>query len=481
MASVCFLPAGCEDSDEDNYYGCYMSKSDYQKSPPKKSELEIFKNNLLSHLQDKSVNKLRVELDKGVSTGFDIDSEVSSNWNLLFHACHDGAQEIVEFLIQERNVNVGIVNSEGLSSLMVACRSNSESELIFRIVRVLLMRDPRLLQKTNGTGETALMFAARSGHAKVVEYLVALGDRLDNVTNFGRNALFYAVEGKQLEVAKMLFEYKIDYSIEDCHGYTAKSLAETNGDTEILELFPPENFTYETPSSYLGYPTIASIIPNTMTTFCETESDGEHIPAYFPDIVSMLKGMDLERFVPLFSKANISLEEFLTLNDGKLAEIGIELPYQRQLILRKIQEFYSEKWSMNSIWFPSHIKSHITSMDLVYILANLLRQVVVLKCHLLHLRSIKAIGKDKIAYDFFTLDHFYEFQGRISELEELLRKLEPVKRELLIPKQNVSKIKWNAVIKWRCDKIKNALKIALPIALLLTTVTVKFLYQSRKL
>lgn len=53
----------------------------------------------------------------------------------------------------------------------------------------------------------------------------------------------------------------------------------------------------------------------------------------------MLEGMDCKRFVLNFSEAKVSLEEFLTISDERLKEIGILFPYQRKMILKGLNEY----------------------------------------------------------------------------------------------------------------------------------------------
>jgi ankyrin repeat protein len=263
------MPAGYEDSDDENIDGYFIEHSYKNSAPPKKSEIEIFKENLMSHLRNNSVGELRNELDKGVTGGFDIDSGISGGWSLLFHACYTSVPDVVQFLVEERNVDVCALNDEGESCLMISCTpGEGVTTSTFDIVKMLTEKDPRLVSKRNSKGETALMIAAKNGHLAVVEYLISLGDSLDNVSNFGRNALFYAIEGKQVHVAEKLFEHRIDYTVEDCYGDSAKSFAEINQVIEILELFPPEEYVYETPSAYMSYGNFEALIPNVLPLPC---------------------------------------------------------------------------------------------------------------------------------------------------------------------------------------------------------------------
>lgn len=182
-----YLPAGYSDSDSDSdfdynqyYYG--KKKKIYL---PVKSEEETFKENLIKHLKDNDVIGLRYELDHGKFKGFNIDSKVSFDWNLLFHAIFEGKAEIVKFLIDERGVNINLhLDSE--TPLIIACKSSADSEEIFKIVK-LLLKESVNIHSTNRLGQNALMLACFNGHIKVVEFLMNKGAPIDEVDNDGCN------------------------------------------------------------------------------------------------------------------------------------------------------------------------------------------------------------------------------------------------------------------------------------------------------
>lgn len=77
-------------------------------------------------------------------------------------------------------------------------------------------------------------------------------------------ALFHAIDGNKVEIAKFLIEAGIDLAVVEKYGNTAKTFAESENRLEILELFPPEEYRYEIPTDYLSYSKFETIIPNTM-------------------------------------------------------------------------------------------------------------------------------------------------------------------------------------------------------------------------
>ncbi|XP_070505776.1 ankyrin repeat, SAM and basic leucine zipper domain-containing protein 1 [Chironomus tepperi] len=432
MASVSYLPAGYSDSENEGYDDCdgyFFEKTKKPMIKVQKSEFEEFRDNLLSHLRDNNVPELRKTLDKGIRSGFDIDSPIDGHWNLLFYACSYGFSEVVEFLTEERGVNVDI-RIDGETALMIVCSSTQNSDEILKIIKILHKTEPKLINRTNYVGENALMLAAKKGHLNVIEYLIKIGESYNIVNNSGRNVLFYAIEGNNIDIAKKLFELEIDLDVRDCYGTTPKKYAEECNAEEILELFPLEEYKYVTPSSYYSYSSFDSLVPNTL---------GENsIPSYFPDIVTMLRGMDCERFITQFSQANISLEQFLTIDEKKLEEIGIPLPYQRRMILLGLHNFFKAKWTKNSIYIPENIRSHLTPVDFVYLFANILRQTIVLKSQLIYLRRLKADYGLNYPFEDISIEHFKKFQNQIDELNRKMKTMKVTKRPLLIKKQTQS-------------------------------------------
>ena len=72
-------------------------------------------------------------------------------------------------------------------------------------------------------------------------------------------------------------------------------------------------------------------------------------PAYFPDVVTMLNGMNGGLLINFFGQAEVTLEEFLLMDDLKLQEIGIIFPFQRKKVLQGLMQFHSQKWKKSSL------------------------------------------------------------------------------------------------------------------------------------
>lgn len=162
-------------------------------------------------------------------------------------------------------------------------------------------------------------------------------------------------------------------------------------------------------------------------------------PAYFPDVATLLKAMNCEEFIPKFALARVSLEEFLSISDERMEEIGIEFPYQRRRIKFGLFKFQKTRWSNESLFFPPNFETEETSSyELIMMLANVLRQLIVIKAHI---NLMKQLGEEfdlTRAYRYFNLNAFNEFQGNIktlkAQLEEMIQS-NPPSRPLLITKK----------------------------------------------
>lgn len=262
-----YLPAEYSDSDDDYYdevggYYFERPRNYYKPAEVVKPQIDIFKESLVVHVNNCNINSLRNELDNGTIKSFDIDSEVSNGWNLLFLACLNGSASVVDFLINERGTNTNLY-IENQSPLMIACNSPGNSDEILKIVK-LLVKESTNINSTNSYGVTPLMMACDKGHIKVVEFLMYRGASIDAIDNNGYNALFHAIESNQTEIAKLLIGAGIDLSVADKQGNTAKMMAEADNRKYILDLFPPEEHRYEIPTNFLSYSDFKTLIPNTL-------------------------------------------------------------------------------------------------------------------------------------------------------------------------------------------------------------------------
>jgi hypothetical protein len=144
--------------------------------------------------------------------------------------------------------------------------------------------------------------------------------------------------------------------------------------------------------------------------------------------------------------AEISLQEFLTISDTKLDQIGIEMPFQRNTIRLGLFNFFNAKWTKNSLNVPAHLENHVSSLDLVYTLAGLLRHMVVMKCQLKYYQGLNFRLSADNAERILTLEYLHSFQESVESLKGIVGKMKPTKRPLLIEKKSTKKYLRNSVM-----------------------------------
>ena len=93
----------------------------------------------------------------------------------------------------------------------------------------------------DGHGQTALMLAAREGHAKVVEWLVDHGAALDHTAKYGLSALMLAVIGGRSDAVRILAAAGANLCLRGtgAPGFTAKTaldLAIARRDPDMVEI-----------------------------------------------------------------------------------------------------------------------------------------------------------------------------------------------------------------------------------------------------
>ncbi|CAO1427543.1 unnamed protein product [Diamesa serratosioi] len=411
-----YRPA-CYDSDlnseGEELFGIQNNKSKKKKIVQKpKTPEELFKEKLVTIVNDYDCAELRKTLNEHPK--FNLDEPVYLEWPLLFFSCSLAYTDIVKYLIEERGCDVNVeIGSE--TPLIVACNSNGVSKEVFKTVELLISKGS-VINIRNSAGITPLMFASMKDHADVVEYLLQNKAVLEAIDNDGRNALICAVEYNRLDIAKILIDAGTDTLVRTKKGYTAKLLAQASSRTNELEaLFPSEDKNFLVPTDNRFYENFEDLVPGILG---ESET-----PAYFPDVVRMLEGMDCKRFVSNFSEAKISLEEFLTISDERLKEIGILFPYQRKMILKGLNEFHRKDWSkMSNPIFDDNLEN-CNSAHYYHVLATLFRQLIVLKSTCIYLKQSRYISRSDFneKFDQSLLSEHYKHLTTIRKEFQKIR------------------------------------------------------------
>lgn len=250
------VPAGFEFSgseDEDDFGMTPKVAKKVEKTP-----LQLKKERLLQAISQNDLASLRNELNNGPK-GLDIDERIDGRWNCLYHACFLALPEIVDYLLNERGAYANLEDGNE-TPLLVACFSEADSDQVLKVVHSLISKSANI-RISNATGVTPIMQACFRGHLEVVKHLLAIGESFETVDNEGKNLLFYAIDGKQLEVARFLIDRGIDLNHVNMYKVSAKEHAVNENQLEILELFPQEVAVYQPPVDFLNYNRFENLIP----------------------------------------------------------------------------------------------------------------------------------------------------------------------------------------------------------------------------
>ncbi|KAL3095516.1 hypothetical protein niasHS_004122 [Heterodera schachtii] len=149
----------------------------------------------------------------------------------IFIACERGALAQLKQLVHSCRIPLAhLVNELGESPLHVACGNGFQELAAFLIERGA---DPA---HEDGRGDTALIWAARNGHAHLFNTFT-LGPELINATNsIGETALHLATRYAQGQAVLALLERGADPQLQDKHGETPLHIAAWDGQSGLLDL-----------------------------------------------------------------------------------------------------------------------------------------------------------------------------------------------------------------------------------------------------
>lgn len=362
---------------------------------------------------DGDLEQLKVTLAK---VPINLDDRLRAGYPLLIYACSEGHPHIVEYLIWKgATINMEV---DSYTPLMMACRSEKDSDRITEIVKQLL-DNGAVINQSNLYGDTPLIFACQNGHTEVVRLMVKDAS-LDACNNqFGNSAIFFAVEKNYLEIVKILLEHGASYNITNLKGYLPKAIAEMHGFSDIVDLFPKEEEQYQIPCSFLTPQHYTDLVPGVLGK--------PNSPPYFYRVREILIGLQLETLLPTFAKASTSLPQFLTMNEQNLEAAGVTFPVLQKKVLSGLFTFHEYAWSKESV--SSLTKgSYVDSYHVYSMLAGHMQHLVVLRCSLVFLyqlmkdRNVTNVDAKKMLKVARALDSY------LRELNKVHRMIKEVRR-----------------------------------------------------
>lgn len=145
-----------------------------------------------------------------------VDNVGARGKTALMWAAKRGSAKIIEMLAGSGRSEIAAQDGQGQSALAMA----AEGGFPMATKALLAAGAPPEAQDENGS--TALMLAAKGGHPQCVDLLIPHG--VGAMDKQGRNALFYAVEGRSMELVDILLRW-IDPRIKGADGRSAEACA----------------------------------------------------------------------------------------------------------------------------------------------------------------------------------------------------------------------------------------------------------------
>ncbi|MFH4973542.1 hypothetical protein AB6A40_000251 [Gnathostoma spinigerum] len=259
----------------------------------------------------------------------------------MYTAASVGDAEIVETQLRS-GFDPNRLNGSGWSALMYAAYLGHDC------VSSLLLQYGASTDLTNENGQTALMLAAACGNLSNVRLLLKRGADVDLIDRNGQTALFAATACSQTSCVEALLEMGADPNMVDNHGMTPTLVACSVGH-ELTLLTLLQNMGDPNVKNENGEDGEALAADNQKTlsilrdpSACRTQLRSKKSVVAAREVESLddlLNKLKLEKYKEVFMKENIDLTLFLRLTDVELSEMGIKAFGPRKKMLNAIQRY----------------------------------------------------------------------------------------------------------------------------------------------
>lgn len=299
-----------------------------------------------------------------------INAPFQSGWTVLLHACNNGSDIIVKFLLESgAKPNV---HCEFFTPLMAVCNSSSSNqEKLVKCAKSLIERgaDVNAMDKFK---TTALMFACTRGHEQLISVLFDAGCEINKIDNEGSTALHMACLYKHSSIVRLLLDQGAEKIIKDRRGRIPLDLATSRGADDIMELLDVSFGDQTQPQA---------VYEKTKTSFEEllTKLPSYHNSSgkdgFHDDIESLLFGLRLGHQHDLFKSKRVSLAQFLNLKNDELKDLGLHFSSHRERIINGNKRFLSRSWGSNSLAAVKKKEDPLDIMEIVRSLANVVKHL----------------------------------------------------------------------------------------------------------
>ncbi|MBR2865407.1 MAG: ankyrin repeat domain-containing protein [Elusimicrobiaceae bacterium] len=204
-----------------------------------KADLEQKAEALFWAAYEGNLAEVKDAVEKGVSTQWTLQvtdpaKKYHETWLTTFQAAaSSGNHKILQYLLQNTQQDINQVNDKNWTALFVAVR-DGHAEYAAQLVRA--EADPNI---QTDTGATPLIlafltdFSTAQQRLSLIEYLLKRGANPHILSDFGTDALFYAVTQTKDPAA---VELLLKYGVSVCRKYEEKELREWTQDKKIRSL-----------------------------------------------------------------------------------------------------------------------------------------------------------------------------------------------------------------------------------------------------
>ncbi|XP_046359210.2 ankyrin-3-like isoform X1 [Haliotis rufescens] len=174
---------------------------------------------------------VKLLLEKGALPNPDVSS-IDQKDNCLHLACVKGEIRIVQILLDEGKMDIEVTGQRNRTPLMYACRNGQ-----FETAKKLVARHANT-SVLDETSFSCLHLAAMKGHVPTAEWLLSLnpGIVVDCTNDTGRTPLMFALQNGHADMVDWLIEHGSDIALKDHSMVSCVHMAVQSGRLPLVEL-----------------------------------------------------------------------------------------------------------------------------------------------------------------------------------------------------------------------------------------------------
>ncbi|XP_064605283.1 ankyrin repeat, SAM and basic leucine zipper domain-containing protein 1-like [Liolophura sinensis] len=337
-----------------------------------------------SRMVTPSVDDLRFCAMKGnvdvlkdcLNEGLHVDTVLKCGWTPLMYAASSAHPEIVKVLL-EKGAKANF-HQDQFTVLMAGCSTTKqEEECVLECIKLLVDAGADV-NAHDRYHMTPLIYAARAGHALVVDYFGQNGVQINKQDSRGWTALSWAVSKNRKKTVQKLIELQADPFKKHSDGQTAADLAFAENFQDFLVFMKDPRAQCEervaVPTGVLKERPMERNYGLTSTYVKQGELE------------LFLRGLDLSGLTDLFRHHHVDFAGLLLLTEPDLEKIGVKQVGVRKKILDGIQKVHKKDWESGSL--PAvQSEKQISYSQSVAMMSNISSHLLYIGCSVAYIRK----------------------------------------------------------------------------------------------